>query len=317
MAIRFVSDRIWIRIRKSARSAKRRALVAVPFIGRGAADQLPLRRGDVLVTKFDRPSIRAGLIDPREIVAFIKRGVEVHTIGNLHAKVYVFGRTAFVASANISALSEHHLIEAGSEVIDRAFVDDCRAFVRGLTGDVVELEFARRQIPFYRPPHIPAGLNRGKRSGRARPTDLVAVSLSLVEYDERDSSAAAKAHSAARRHVRNRERFRLDDFRWKGRPSKALKKHVRVLMCTKDSRGGTRVTAPARVLELRRYRSSQGSERTIVVVEVRKFIRDKSLAAVLRALGPIGRSLRSVRGVRPLRDISLVYKLGQLWPKVS
>src|SRR5437899_9375670 len=89
--------------------------------------------------------------------------------------------------------------------------------------------------------------------------------------------------------------------------SKALKRNVRVLMCTKDSRGGIRVTAPARVLELRRYRSSLGSERTIVVVEVRKFIRDKSLTDVLRALGPIGRSLRSVRGARPLRDTSLVY----------
>src|SRR5262245_39297241 len=52
MALTFLSNDIWPRLRKLARS-RGRAVVAVPFLGTGAANRLALRRGDVLVTKFD------------------------------------------------------------------------------------------------------------------------------------------------------------------------------------------------------------------------------------------------------------------------
>jgi len=128
VATEFLSARIWPRLRQLARTGRRRAYVAVPFLGRGAARRLPLRRGDVLITKFDLAAVRAGLVNPREVVAFIKRGVEVHSVANLHAKVYVFGRTAFVGSANVSASSEDSLIEAGCQVTSLDVVAECRAF---------------------------------------------------------------------------------------------------------------------------------------------------------------------------------------------
>jgi hypothetical protein len=87
--VKFHVEQLWPRLRQLAGGRSRRAWVAVPFLGRGAVAQLPLRRGDVLVTKFDEPTVRQGLVAPQSVVEFIKRGVEVHAVINLHAKVFV------------------------------------------------------------------------------------------------------------------------------------------------------------------------------------------------------------------------------------
>jgi hypothetical protein len=286
----------------------------VPFIGTGAARRLPLRHGDVLVTTFNQAAVRGGLVNPKEIVAFIKRGVEVHSVANLHAKVYVFGRKAFVGSANVSSLAEEVLIEAVCEVTDRHVVTQCRNFVLSLRGEIVELKFAQSLIPFWNPPKHRFRTRHPRSTHRVRQSDLIAISLDEVDYDEVDLSAAKRAHSTARRKLKDRERFRLDDFRLIGRVPKALRIGSRVLMFTARQGGATEISAPARLLEIRRYKSSRGSTRAIVVVEVRKHLRDKRKADVLRALGSVGRPLRSMRGTRALRDPVLVYQLGQLWP---
>ena len=53
MATTFHSEKVWTRIRQLLKHQKAGALVAVPFLAPNAAKQLPLRRGDVLVTRFD------------------------------------------------------------------------------------------------------------------------------------------------------------------------------------------------------------------------------------------------------------------------
>lgn len=291
--------------------------MAVPFVGTGATKRLPLRRGDVLVTKFDMGSIRSGLVNPREIAAYIKRGVEVHSVGNLHAKVYVFGRAAVVGSANLSASSEHQLQEAACEFNEPRVVSKCRRFVLRLRGEIVELKFARSQIPFWRPPRGPYRKRQNRSGSKAiEQSPLVAVSLDALGYDEVDVAASKVAQRMARPRVADHSRFRLDDFRWTGRFPKALKRGSRVLMCTSNVHGRVDVTAPARVLEIRKYRSRRGAERAIVVVEARKFIRERRLRDLLRSLGPDGAPLKSVRGSKALRNHALVSALGQVWPSV-
>lgn len=319
MAVTFISNDIWPRLRRLAKSRGRRAFVAVPFLGLGAAKRLPLRRGDILVTKFDTASVRAGLVSPREVVTFIERGVEVHSVRNLHAKVYVFGRTAVVTSSNVSATSEHRLVEAACELSLPDIVAQCRDFVLGLRGEVVELKFARSQIPFWRPPKSPYGKKvLASHSGRTiEQSPLVAVSLDELGYDDADVTAASTAQATARDRVADHSKFKLDDFRWTGILPKTLKRGVRVLMCTETAHGRVNVTPPARVLEVHRYRSRRGANRAIVVVEVRKYVRDKHLRVLLKALGPTGAPLKALRGAKPLRNSTLVYRLGQLWPTVS
>src|SRR5438128_2607123 len=58
MATTFHSEKVWTRIRQLLKHQKAGALVAVPFLAPNAAKQLPLRRGDVLVTRFDDAAIK-------------------------------------------------------------------------------------------------------------------------------------------------------------------------------------------------------------------------------------------------------------------
>jgi hypothetical protein len=68
--------------------------VAVPYVSPGAAKRLPLKRGDVLITRFDDATIMAGQTDPTEIARYIRKGVKVHNEPWLHAKVYVAPKRA-------------------------------------------------------------------------------------------------------------------------------------------------------------------------------------------------------------------------------
>jgi hypothetical protein len=315
MATQLLTNTIWARLRQLAKRRRRRAWVAVPFVGAGAIDRLPLRDGDVLVTRFDPATIRAGQVDPREIAAYIKRGVEVHAVSNLHAKVFVFGRVAIVGSTNVSGTSEEQLVEAGCQVGGAGLVRACRRFVQGLMGDMVGLEFAKREAARYMPPKRKGGKRSALRP-RAVHTGIVAVSLELTNYDSTDSQAADVARREAVARLKNRDEYGVDDFRWSGETPKALRVGSRVLRCTDNGRR-IMVEPPARILAVRRYRSGRGGRRAMVVVEVRKYTRGRSLSRVLHALGPVGKPLRGFHGCRPLRDQALVYQLGQLWATVA
>ncbi|MFN7914943.1 MAG: hypothetical protein U0Q55_06360 [Vicinamibacterales bacterium] len=318
MSVQFLVNDLWSQLRRLAKSPKRRAWVAVPYLGPGAADRLPLRHGDVLVTCCNEHSARAGVVDPREVVTFIKRGVEVHSVANLHAKVYVFGRRAVVGSANVSGTSEHHLIEAGCMLSSPKLVAECRDFVKRLRGEIVELEFASGLVSEWRPPKMlgVATSSKGKASRVARHSGLVAVALQELEFDEVDQGAAVKARESAEQRLTDRSRFRLDEFVWRGRLPAGIRRGARVLACTARSRGQIFIAPPARVLEVRRYKSGRGTERQIVVFEARKYVREKTRSAVLKALGKRSAPLRNLRNAKLLTDAALAHELGQLWPSV-
>ena len=139
MATTFHSEKVWTRIRQLLKHQKAGALVAVPFLAPNAAKQLPLRRGDVLVTRFDDAAIKGGLVDPLEVVKYIRHGVEVHSVENLHAKVYVFGNWAIAGSTNVSRSSEEQLIEAACETNDKTVIASCRRFLQPKSGVKIAL----------------------------------------------------------------------------------------------------------------------------------------------------------------------------------
>jgi hypothetical protein len=58
--------------------------------------------------------------------------VEVHSVENLHAKVFVAGARALVGSTNVSFTSATGLVEALLETSDREPVRQCRDCVKSL-----------------------------------------------------------------------------------------------------------------------------------------------------------------------------------------
>jgi hypothetical protein len=69
MGERLLFSDLWQRLRALAGQANHRAL-AVPFVGGGSSKRLRLRRGDLLVCRLDESTVRAGLTDPKEILAY-------------------------------------------------------------------------------------------------------------------------------------------------------------------------------------------------------------------------------------------------------
>lgn len=146
MTTKLLYPRPWDSIQPLA--SREKAFVAVPFIGKGAAELLPIPASSVLVTRFSEKVVRAGQVDPTEVLKFLKNKVKVHANNNLHAKVYVFGRTCFIGSANASN-SSRNLVEACLQCTDPAIVHGARAMVEGLAGDLLTVEYVRSLIKFY------------------------------------------------------------------------------------------------------------------------------------------------------------------------
>jgi hypothetical protein len=263
---RFLSPELWPRLQTLAKGKGRRA-VAVPFVGKGSVKRLPLQSGDLLVCRLDEATVRAGLTDPKEILGYLQRGVEVHAVNNLHAKVFVFGRSAIIGSSNLSGYSEHSLLEAAIETSSADIVRSSRDFIESLRGNEVGPEYARRLVRIYRPPKLSGALTPRIRKQRIHHDDIVALLLELSDFDEIDCVAEQSARRLGRTRLADPERSTVDTFRWEGKLPKAMKRGVRVLQLIAS---GTRrrVYPPARVLEVKRYTSRRGGSRAIVCVEM-------------------------------------------------
>lgn len=317
MGVKLLTATVWRQLTELARRRNRLpAAVAVPYLGGGATKRLPLRRGDILVTRFDDSAFAGGLVDPKEVVKYLRRGVEVHAVANLHAKVFVLGDTAVVGSTNVSTQSADQLIEAACESGEVRFVASAARFVRSMLGDVVGLEFARGKIPLYRPPRHPGRGVRGRKGPRPQQSAMVAVMLSLIDYDESDTDAEQRGTEDARRRLQDPAHFAVEDFRWTSSVPPALKPGARVLRCTHIGKRKTVVEAPARVLSVRRYRSPSGTRRAMVFVEARKWARKKALSTISRRV-PAASMLGRVGSCRLIRDPDLSFKLGQVWYRSS
>lgn len=286
-------------------------MAAVPYFGVGATGLLALRAGNTVVLKFDRDAIGSGQVDPKEVVKAIRRGVRVHHCSNLHAKIYVFDKTAVVGSSNVSHHSERQLLEACVETTDRKVVESARRFIRGLLGDRIGLDYARKMISYYQPPKWPRkGVPRG-RTTRRTPTQSDMWWVSLVEgpWEDVDYKQEEKGRAAAEKAIKNPGGFEVTDFRWSG---SLFSVGHRIIECTKTDNGNVLVSPPSRIVSMRRY-SSKGRKRAIVYLEKPRKQRRRKLAAVLRNLGSNAKRLGAPRRSKQLRDPELVYELGKLW----
>lgn len=142
--LELVAERVWECLRPLiVDGASCRAAIA--YVGREAPGILPLALGDVIVLDGSDAALAAGTTDPEAVASWLGAGVQVQSLPGLHAKTILLtgetGRFAVVGSANVSAHSRDHLLEAAvvsddpdlceqvSEQLDRwsAIADDLDA----------------------------------------------------------------------------------------------------------------------------------------------------------------------------------------------
>jgi hypothetical protein len=205
--IKFHAPNPWIEIKKWA--PKQKSLVAVPFLGKNAANLLPIISGSILVTRFNDETIKSGLVSPIEIIKFLKRGIKVHSWPDLHAKVYVFGKRAFVGSANVSKSSQS-LSEACIETNDMQVVKEAREYIASLTSNLVTLEEAKSKLALY--PKDGERLFGVKASkGIQRRVWIVPLEINVFYTDEQ-MDAMNRGVPIAKKKSLDTSKFKIDGF---------------------------------------------------------------------------------------------------------
>lgn len=301
---------IWPRLTVMAQS--RRGLVAVPYFGNKGAKDLPLRPGSTLVVNCQKACVLAGQVKPSELLALLRNGVEIHSCHNLHAKVFVFGRTAIVGSTNVSTLSNRHLLEAAIETTDREVVAACRAFVGSLRGDVVTEKYLIELDKLYEAPKLQRAFGSPRSGSTPEHSPVWGVPIGDIELDDVDEANLAAAHEIGDR-LADRHLESVDDFVWYGKSfASRLESGHRIVLCSRHGRKPTTISPLGRVLSVQRYAGARGL-RAAVIVAFPKGKRQRQASAVVQRLGPAAKALAALKGPRLLRDKSFVVSLGQLW----
>ncbi|WP_198046115.1 phospholipase D-like domain-containing protein [Cupriavidus taiwanensis] len=141
MTTRFLTGSgIWEALRDGAATSKARC-AAIAYLT--SADALPWAAGDVLVVDASDEAIAAGATAAAALRALYEAQVSIHSLADLHAKVYVFGDEVFSGSANLSSSAQGpQRVEAGVLSRDPQVVRDARSFVLDLRNISVTVDSA-------------------------------------------------------------------------------------------------------------------------------------------------------------------------------
>lgn len=251
MIAAFLGPSVWSHITKAVRANADRCDVAVAYFGKGASRLLPLTSGSRLIVDASEPAVASGQTCPADLLKLVKRGVHVYSVANLHAKVFVLGRSAYIGSNNVSQRSSSQLVEATVRVTDALTVRAARSFVRGYCLEELGPKWLAHLATLYRPPRM--GCSERKAAVRSRRSgDSAVVLAQLVDtgWSTEEQAVHDAALPVARKRREHRHGFQLDRFLWDGTKPVCQRGDV-VMQVTADRNGRRLVSAPGKVLLVR------------------------------------------------------------------
>lgn len=296
MTTELLSQDAWPALKQAARTSKRPADVAVAYFGKGAANLLKLPKGSRLVVDASERAVSSGQTSPADLLKLLKGGVDVYSVANLHAKVYVFGKKAFIGSANVSRNSSENLVEALLLTTDPEAVAQSKAFVRSLCLRPLTPELLKHLQTLYRPPEIPGGKLRRKAGNANKPAlpKLRLVQLKQIEWAEAEKAAHDEGMAVAKTKRQHKRLWKLDSFRWRG--SLKMEPGEVVLQITTEDDGRRLVDAPANVILVQSLPKELGGG-GFVYVELPAGGRRRSAESLEKRLGEGGERLLKRSGI--------------------
>jgi hypothetical protein len=263
---------IWKQLTEAAKKGSRPAYVAVAFFGQGAAKRLPLSKGSQLVVNTSEHTVKTGLTCPAELKVLLDKGVRIYGIDNLHAKVFVFGTTAYVGSANVSQPSANHLVEAMISTTEPPAVKAAREFVCDLCLHELGPEELDRLQAMYHPPRFPGNHDmkeaKGNHNGKPSLRRVLLAKLTLGYPPEGSESAQEDGKKTATRRLKKPDLYVVDDF-WRGGHC-PYKPGDTVVQIVDEGDGRRMVSAAGNVIYTRRWPRRGPSKCTFVYIEVPK-----------------------------------------------
>lgn len=313
MSTDFITQDIWPQLTKATRDSRQRCAVAVAYFGAGAGRLLPLSKGSRLVVDASERAVASGQTCPADLIKLVKRGVAVYSVPNLHAKVFVLGRAAYIGSANVSSRSASHLIEAVVRTTDPGAVRAARRFVDDHCLHELTPTVLKRLATLYRPPLVPGGGRGQKKTTETsrRPTlpKTMLAQLHLEDWSDRDQSMHDYALTVAKKRREHPRSFELESFRHTGKCR--YQRGDVVIQVTDEGDGKELVTPPGNVLHVR---TRQDGKRQVSFIYLeRPARRRRPVKTLARTLGR--GALKKLRKNGEMRDAEFKQALLNTWTK--
>ena len=314
MTLRFLQDNLWPTITKLARKSDRKH-VAVAYLGQGANKLLPLDKGDSLVIDMSQGAVKSGQTDPKEIEKYLKKGVDIYTCTNLHAKVYIFDKTLVVGSANVSRHSRHSLIEAGLLCRDRDMLTQARGFVKSLQVEPVTPGYVKLCKKRYRTPKIHDFKNRHPDT-RLPHSRLWVIGTVPTNFSGQENRLCWDGEKKASKKLKNARKFEVNSICWPGKSR--LTEHVMegdLIVSIHTEGKSIKVFPPSRVLLTKKYRSfdHQKQPRMFIHIEEPKNPKLLGWRNVKDAVVKAGLRSISSNSIREIRSSELKHVILGLW----
>lgn len=277
MPTKLLGSNIWRTITAAAKRS--RADVAVAYFGSGGADLLPLRSGSTLTVDMSKVAVVSGQTNPKEIRKLLKRNIMVHSVENLHAKVFVFNGKAVLGSTNVSHNSAENLVEAALETSDSRLISSLRSFVRSLHGESVTPQYVKEMEKLYRPPKF----GNPKRGSTPIPTHerVIVVQTVHAVFNNEENAQNREGLRAAKTKLRNTVTSKVENFLCEG-SCRYRKGDILLQVFTQGRK--TTVCPQGRVIYLRPFLS--GHERkSLVYLEINRKSRGMNIKRVIARLG--------------------------------
>lgn len=302
MTTTFLSQGIWPEITKAVRDSKKPSFVAVAYFGKGSSNRLPLTVGSHLVVNASKNAIESGQTCPKDLLRLVRRGVIVYSVPNLHAKVFVVGKTVYIGSNNVSNNSASKLIEAAVRTTDPIVVSSARKFVNDLRLDELTPEFLKQLDKLYQPPKITGGKTPWPEIPR-----LLIAQLKLTDLSQREQEIHEIGLSELMKHRKHPRSWVTDDFSWNGKCPFRLGDIV--IQATNEGDGNVFVTPPGKVILLT-PKERVGNKLVSFVFVERPDLRRRRIENLAKVVGCEERKLK--RGGL-VRDRSFAQTLLNTW----
>ena len=293
MTTEFLGSDIWREITAVAKASQKPCLAAVAYFAKGASSRLPLPDGSRLVVNASEWNVKSGATCPADLLKLFKRGVRIFNEPSLHAKVFVFGRTAYVGSTNVSENSASHHIEAALRTTDSSAVHTARAFINEHCLQELGPQRLKDLQAIYHEPKFPGG-GRKRKSSVLRVKDptvprVFLVQLSHIDLTEEQEALRDSGEAKARRQRLHPRSWVLDDFQHDGRIS--FKKDDIAIQVVHERNGKYLIDAPGNVLHVESSANARRQKDNCVFLELPKR-RRRSLASLAKKLECTQKSLR-------------------------
>jgi hypothetical protein len=269
MSSEFIAAGIWRTLTAATKRCHYPAYVAVAYFGRGAAKRLPLPPNSLLVVDASEAAVKSGQTCPAELLMLLKKGVKIHSVPNLHAKVFVLGRTAFIGSANVSDNSADSLVEAMVAVTEPAAVSKAKAFVKELCLNDLGEERLKQLNAIYCPPRFRGVRRKAKvKESKKISVDLPPVYVATLIRAKRPKGSKLtweRGKEIAEKRLQHPRSHRVEDF-WLGNKC-PFRKGDKVVQVLQEGKNRRMVSPPGTVLNTRFWHEDK-RRCTFVYIEV-------------------------------------------------